>query len=109
MCRPSRPRRPYGPTTGLPTLARRSQLPLPQLFQISLFWFSLNAIWGGFEIFQQKRAIQLLGGEAPIGLGLMEFLAMPIAVLSMPVAGSISDYVDYPVGSAASRSSCSAV
>ena len=70
------------------------QLPLPQLFQISLFWFALNAIWGGFEIFQQKRAMQLLGGEAPIGLGLMEFLAMPIAVLSMPVAGSISDYVD---------------
>ena len=29
----------------------------PQLFQISVFWFALNAIWGAFEIFQQKRVV----------------------------------------------------
>jgi len=63
-----------------------------QLFQISIFWFALNAIWGGFEIFQQKRVIQLIGDAAPIALGVMEFIAMPIAVLTMPVMGSISDY-----------------
>ena len=63
-----------------------------QLFQISIFWFALNAIWGGFEIFQQKRVIQLIGDAAPIALGVMEFIAMPIAVLTMPVMGSISDH-----------------
>jgi hypothetical protein len=73
-------------------------LPIAQLLQISFFWFSLNAIWGGFEIFQQKRVVQLLGDGAPIALGAMEILAMPIAALTMPVAGSISDYT---------RSSCS--
>jgi MFS family permease len=63
-----------------------------QLFQISIFWFALNAIWGGFEIFQQKRVVQLIGDAAPLALGLMEFIALPIAVLTMPVMGSVSDY-----------------
>lgn len=63
-----------------------------QLFQVSVYWFALNAIWGGFEIFQQKRVVQLVGDEAPLALGAMEVLAMPIAMLTMPVAGSISDY-----------------
>jgi len=63
-----------------------------QLFQISIFWFALNAIWGGFEIFQQKRVIQLIGDAAPLALGVMEFVAMPIAVLTMPLMGSVSDY-----------------
>jgi len=63
-----------------------------QLFQISIFWFALNAIWGGFEVFQQKRVIQLVGDGAPLALPVMELIAMPIAVLTMPVMGSISDY-----------------
>lgn len=71
------------PTTSLAAL---------QLFQISIFWFALNAIWGGFEIFQQKRVVQLIGDAAPLALGVMEFVAMPIAVLTMPVMGSVSDY-----------------
>jgi MFS family permease len=83
-----------GPDDRAPDTRPTRHLPFLQLLQISIFWFSLNAIWGGFEIFQQKRAMQLLGGEAPLGLGLMEVLAMPIAVLTMPVAGSMSDYVE---------------
>jgi MFS family permease len=63
-----------------------------QLFQISIFWFALNAIWGGFEIFQQKRVVQMVGDAAPIALPVMELVALPIAVLTMPVMGSISDY-----------------
>jgi MFS family permease len=75
------------------------------LFQISVFWFALNTIWGGFELFQQERIDQLteawpplevLGGEItnwrPIALGVMEVLAMFVAALTMPIAGSISDY-----------------
>ena len=63
-----------------------------QLFQISVFWFALNAIWGAFEIFQQKRVVQLIGDNAPLALSAMEIVALPIAVLTMPVMGSISDY-----------------
>jgi len=62
------------------------------LFQISVFWFALNAIWGGFEVFQQKRVIQLIGDDATLALPVMELIAMPIAVLTMPVMGSVSDY-----------------
>lgn len=69
-----------------------TRLSAPQLFQISIYWFALNAIWGGFEIFQQKRVDRLIGDAAPVALGVMEFIALPIAVLTMPVMGSISDY-----------------
>ncbi len=69
-----------------------TSLSVAQLFQISIFWFALNSIWGGFEVFQQKRVIQLIGNGAPIALPVMELIAMPIAVLTMPVMGSVSDY-----------------
>ena len=45
-----------------------ASLTVAQLFQISVFWFAINAIWGGFEVFQQKRVIQLIGDGAPIAL-----------------------------------------
>jgi MFS family permease len=83
------------PDAGQPTGARpRTSLRLGQLIQISVFWFATNAMWGGWEIFQQKRAIQLLGSEQEAGLGLavMELLAMPVGALAMPIMGSISDY-----------------
>jgi MFS family permease len=69
-------------------------LRLGQLVQISVFWFATNAMWGGWEIFQQKRSIQLLGSEqdAALGLAVMELLAMPVGALAMPIMGSISDY-----------------
>ncbi|HEX6868816.1 MAG TPA: MFS transporter [Candidatus Limnocylindrales bacterium] len=83
-----------GTEAGTPDAATRptTRLTWPQLFQISAFWFALNAIWGAFEIFQQKRTTQLAGDEAPLALGIMEFIALPIAILTMPVMGSISDY-----------------
>ncbi len=67
-------------------------LSIGHLVQISIFWFALNAIWGGFEVFQQKRVMQLVGDGATLALPVMELIAMPIAVLTMPVMGSISDY-----------------
>jgi MFS family permease len=68
-------------------------LSLATLLQISIYWFALNAIWGGFELFQQERTGQLLGQEARLAVGVMDMLAAPIAMLTMPVAGSISDHV----------------
>jgi MFS family permease len=84
----SRPEGDRDQTDARPTAG----LSIAQLFQISIFWFALNAIWGGFEVFQQKRVIQLIGNGAPIALPVMEIIAMPIAVLTMPVMGSVSDY-----------------
>lgn len=80
------------PVAPVPDARPTGRLSWAQLFQISAFWFALNAIWGAFEIFQQKRTTQLIGDEAPLALGVMEFVALPIAILTMPVMGSISDY-----------------
>jgi len=68
-------------------------LSLGTLFQISIYWFALNAIWGGFELFQQERTGEMLGQEARLAVGVMDVLAAPIAMFTMPVMGSISDYV----------------
>jgi MFS family permease len=78
-----------GQDTGRPT----ARLTAVQLFQISVYWFALNSIWGGFEVFQQKRTQQLGGDSGELILIAMELIAMPVAALTMPVAGSISDYV----------------
>ena len=83
-------------TTGIAEeVGDRPTVPLSYLtlFQISIYWFALNAIWGGFELFQQERTGEMLGQEARIAVGVMDMLAAPIALLTMPVAGSISDYV----------------
>jgi MFS family permease len=74
---------------GRPT----TPLALTSLVQISVYWFALNSIWGGFELFQQERTLQLLGREGLLAVGLMDIAAAPIAILTMPVMGSISDHV----------------
>ncbi len=80
----STPDQPTRPTAALSAV---------QLFQISIFWFALNSIWGGFEVFQQERTQQLGGDEGELILIVMELVAMPVAALTMPVAGSVSDHV----------------
>jgi MFS family permease len=70
-----------------------ARLAMYQLLQISVFWFTTNAIWGGQDIFQQERSIQLLGKEgAPFAVGVLDLLMAPIGMLVMPVMGSVSDY-----------------
>jgi MFS family permease len=65
-----------------------------QLFQISIFWFATNAMWGGWEVFQQERGIDFFGTarDAAVPLLVMELLVMPVGALAMPVMGSLSDY-----------------
>lgn len=41
-----------------------SRLHLRELIQISIFWFTTNAIWGGQDIFQQERSIRLLTADS---------------------------------------------
>src|ERR671921_178764 len=74
--------------------ARPTQrLPLRQLFQISIYWLGINAIWGGVGIFNQRRVDELAPpGEAGAYLNLMGWLALPVVLLVQPTIGAISDY-----------------
>jgi MFS family permease len=74
---------------GRPTL----RLPLRQLYQLSIYWFGINAIWGGINILLQERVPDLVGpGEAGRALALMDTFAVLIAIVVQPTVGSISDY-----------------
>ena len=74
---------------GRPTL----RLPLRQLYQLSIYWFGINAIWGGINIVLQERVPDLVGpGEAGRALALLDGFAVLIAIVVQPTVGSISDY-----------------
>jgi MFS family permease len=68
-------------------------LPRSQLLAISIYWFGINALWGGYEIFGQHRVEEIVGvatrGEV---LGYLEFAAALVAILVQPTVGTISDY-----------------
>lgn len=68
-------------------------LPRNQLLSISIYWFGINAVWGGYEIFGQAKVEQLVGtGTRGETLGYVEFAAALVAVLVQPTVGTISDY-----------------
>ena len=74
---------------GRPT----ARLPLQQLYQLSIYWFGINAIWGGLNIVLQERIPALAGpGEAGRMLLAVDVFAVVIAVAVQPTVGSISDY-----------------
>ncbi len=86
--------------------ARPTQrLPWRQLVQLSLYWFGLNAIWGGWEILNQER-VPLLAGEDFAGraMFLVELPMALVAILVQPTMGCISDYT-MTAGVVASRTS----
>jgi MFS family permease len=69
-------------------------LPLRELFQLSVYWFGINAIWGGIDgVILQERVPDLVaadfGGRA---LAIAKVSAVIIAILVQPTIGSISDY-----------------
>jgi MFS family permease len=74
--------------------ARPTQrLPWAQLLQISIYWFGINAIWGGWEVLNQEK-VPALFGEAMTGRAMfpIELLAAAIAIAVQPTVGCISDY-----------------
>jgi MFS family permease len=68
-------------------------LPVRQLVLISVYWFGINAVWGGYEWFGQTQ-VELLAGRDARGLtnGLIEGLGALIPILVVPTVGAISDY-----------------
>jgi MFS family permease len=74
--------------------ARPTQhLPWAQLLQISMYWFGINAIWGGWEVLNQEK-VPALFGEELTGRAMfpIELLAAAIAIAVQPTVGCISDY-----------------
>lgn len=80
--------------TGRPIDGRPSaQLPLLHLLHLSLYWFGINAIWGGWEIIGQERMPRLVDpAHAGRLMGLMEAAAVIVAIAVQPTIGTISDY-----------------
>jgi MFS family permease len=68
-------------------------LPLRQLALISVYWFGINAVWGGYEWFGQTQ-VELIVGQDSRGLtiGLLELLGALVPILVVPTVGSLSDY-----------------
>jgi MFS family permease len=68
-------------------------LPLRELYQLSVYWFGINAIWGGLNIVLQERVPALApAGEAGRFLALLDVFAVIVAISVQPTVGSISDY-----------------
>ena len=77
----------------------RRLLPLRQLTLIAVYWFGINAVWGGYEWFGQAQ-IELIVGEAARGLttGVLETLGALVAITVVPTMGVISDYTSSRFG-----------
>jgi MFS family permease len=70
-----------------------AKLPTGQLLAISVYWFGINAIWGGYELFGQKRIEGFVGTDLRGTVsGNLELLGALIAILVVPTVGTISDY-----------------
>ncbi len=69
-------------------------LPLAQLLQLSVYWFGINAIWGGLtNVILQRRMEELAGvPRAGTSLGAIFLAGGVIAILVQPTIGAISDY-----------------
>jgi len=71
----------------------RALLPWKQLGLISVYWFGINAVWGGYEWFGQTQ-VELMVGQDSRGLtiGIIEALGALVPILVVPTAGAFSDY-----------------
>ena len=69
-------------------------LPFFHIFQLSIYWFGINAIWGGLNnVILQRRMDDLVGKEsAGGGLALLTKLGAIVAIIVQPTVGTISDY-----------------
>jgi MFS family permease len=73
--------------------ARSAILPVSQLLSISIYWFGINAMWGGYEIFGQQKVESLVGVETRgVTMGVLEMGVALVSILVQPTVGTISDY-----------------
>lgn len=69
-------------------------LPVSQLFQLSVYWFGINSIWGAIDgVVLQKRVPELVDpGTGGTALAVIKVVAVLMAIVIQPTIGSISDY-----------------
>jgi MFS family permease len=69
-------------------------LPVFQIFQLSIYWFGINAIWGGLNNVILQRRMNDLAGPANAGgaLALVTALGAITAMVVQPTVATISDY-----------------
>jgi MFS family permease len=68
-------------------------MPIFQIVQLSIYWFGINAIWGGLNVILQRRMDALVGKEnAGSGLALVTLFGAIVAIIVQPTVGTISDY-----------------
>jgi len=71
----------------------KALLPMRQLGLIAVYWFGINAVWGGYEWFGQTQVELIVGRESRgLTMGLLEAIGGLIPILVVPTAGAISDY-----------------
>ena len=77
----------------LPSARPTTLLPWRQLGLMSVYWFGINLVWGAYEGFGQKQ-IELLVGRGSVGttMGSLELVGGIIALLTVPMVGSLSDF-----------------
>ena len=69
-------------------------LPWRQLFVMSVYWFGIQAIWGGYETFGQEQVKLMVGEEqqGPHDRRSSRASGRLMALVVQPTAGAISDY-----------------
>ncbi len=68
-------------------------LPWKQLGLISVYWFGINAVWGGYEWFGQTQVELMVGrNDRGLAIGIIESLGALVAILVVPTVGAVSDY-----------------
>ncbi len=69
-------------------------LPTWHIVQLSIYWFGINAIWGGLNnVILPRRMDDLVGkASAGAGLALITIAAALVAIVVQPSVGAISDY-----------------
>ena len=74
-------------------------LPLRQLALISVYWFGINAVWGGYEWFGQTQ-VELIVGQDSRGttIGVLELIGALVPILVVPTFGTLSDYTSSRFG-----------
>lgn len=74
---------------GRPT----TRLPLRQLLHVSVYWFGISAVWGGWAFYNQERVPDLVGhADTGLGMAVLSVIGMLVPLLLQPTIGSISDY-----------------
>ncbi|MEX1345205.1 MAG: MFS transporter, partial [Candidatus Limnocylindrales bacterium] len=74
-------------------------LPLRQLALLSVYWFGINAVWGGYEWFGQTQVELIVGQESRgLAIGLLEALGALVPILVVPTVGSLRDYTSSRFG-----------